>query len=421
MKKQRFDTSILKRASTIFLLIVLAASNVFAGSVTATWNKNIEPDIAGYKLFFGKTTGVYTDSIDVGNITTTEINDLNDRSKYFFAVTAYDSVGNESSLSKEVSKMVGQNLIRPGDGNGTGDFVIAPIDSATEYFVYKSKNPYSTFTDNLLTTLTSADSTFTDINKDSVINTGTYYKVKAKKNGQDYYEYQTVGEFNIHLRTGINLVSLPLIPGDSSLTTILSNQLTGSNHSVGADKIYVYNTDTGGFDNAWLFSNGSKLDRKWISGSGSQESQIKIKPYEAFWVELTPSSSDTIFTIAGVVEQDSNWTIELSNGYNFIGAPFPVEVHLNSSDLVKDEVMVGSVFSATADMIAEWTDYETFTRAWLFSKPGSAFDGMFFDEAGTGVTSITFKPGNGYVIWKKNQSITNIWTLPNPHPVVDDN
>lgn len=421
MKKQHLDTSILHIASVIILIIVLSVSNLFAGSVTASWKANSEPDIAGYKLFIGKVSGVYSDSIDVGNTTAIEVNDLDDRSKYFFAVTAYDSTGNESSFSNEVSKMVGKNLIGPGNGGNDGDWEIVPVDSATEFIVYKSKNPYSTFSDTLLGPLGQNETTFVDHEKDSTINTGTYYKVKAKKNGQDYYEYPTVGEYHIGLKRNMTLVSLPLVPGDSSLATILKDQLTGGNQSASADKIHVYNTQTGEYESAWLFAGGGDMNGKWISGSGSEESHIKIKPHEAFWIELAPFSTDTILTITGIVPQDTSTTIELLPGYNFIGAPFPVQVKLDSSDLVKDGVMVGSGFSANADMLIEWKDTKTFKRAWLFSKAGSNYNGKFMNEDGAGISEMSFQPGNGYVIWKKNQSNNNIWTLPNPHPNVDDN
>ncbi|MEN8752205.1 MAG: hypothetical protein AB1Z18_05465 [Desulfobacterales bacterium] len=38
-----------------------------AGEVTLEWDLNIEPDIAGYIVYWGTTSRNYSDSVDVGN------------------------------------------------------------------------------------------------------------------------------------------------------------------------------------------------------------------------------------------------------------------------------------------------------------------------------------------------------------------
>jgi hypothetical protein len=38
-----------------------------AGEVTLEWDFNIEPDIAGYVVYWGPTSRNYSDSVDVGN------------------------------------------------------------------------------------------------------------------------------------------------------------------------------------------------------------------------------------------------------------------------------------------------------------------------------------------------------------------
>lgn len=60
-------------------------------------------DLAGYKVYFGTESHSYTSNVNVGNTTTVAINSLGITSgTWCFAVTAYDTSGNESDYSNEV-------------------------------------------------------------------------------------------------------------------------------------------------------------------------------------------------------------------------------------------------------------------------------------------------------------------------------
>ena len=71
-------------------------------SVIVQWAANLDPDIAGYRVYQGTRPGSYGYSIDVGNVTSFTASNLQVDSTYYFAITAYDSAGNESSPSEEV-------------------------------------------------------------------------------------------------------------------------------------------------------------------------------------------------------------------------------------------------------------------------------------------------------------------------------
>ena len=62
-------------------------------------------DLAGYKVYYGTTSGVYDNVIDVADVTTYTLTDISPGT-YYFAVTAYDDGGNESDYSNEVSKTI---------------------------------------------------------------------------------------------------------------------------------------------------------------------------------------------------------------------------------------------------------------------------------------------------------------------------
>ena len=114
------------------------------GSVTVAWDVNTEPDLAGYKIYVGKTsrfaTGIdvikkwcdeneltnekcveewleicktedkachsmlygYDTVIEVGNVLEYTITGLEEGVTYFLAATAYDTDDNESAFSKEL-------------------------------------------------------------------------------------------------------------------------------------------------------------------------------------------------------------------------------------------------------------------------------------------------------------------------------
>jgi hypothetical protein len=84
-----------------------------SGIATLTWaapstNEDGTPltSLGGYKVYYGTTPGVYT-SIDVGQVSSYQVPGLATGKVYYFAVSAYDSSGNESDLSEVVSKVIG--------------------------------------------------------------------------------------------------------------------------------------------------------------------------------------------------------------------------------------------------------------------------------------------------------------------------
>ena len=84
-----------------------------AAQVTLAWDANPEPDIAGYKLYYGTSSGTYGQPQDAGNSTTATISDLAEGTTYYLAVTAYDSSGLESSFSEEVVHTIASQNQQP--------------------------------------------------------------------------------------------------------------------------------------------------------------------------------------------------------------------------------------------------------------------------------------------------------------------
>ena len=70
-------------------------------AVTLQWDRNPEPGIAGYNVFWGETTSAPA-VINVGNTNQHAFNNLTAGKSYFFQVSAYNSANLESALSDPV-------------------------------------------------------------------------------------------------------------------------------------------------------------------------------------------------------------------------------------------------------------------------------------------------------------------------------
>ena len=73
-------------------------------SVNLAWNASASSNVGGYIVSYGTNSGVYTQSIDVGNNTSTTLTGLQSGTAYYFAVSAYDtSRGLISKYSNETT------------------------------------------------------------------------------------------------------------------------------------------------------------------------------------------------------------------------------------------------------------------------------------------------------------------------------
>ncbi|KAA3659538.1 MAG: fibronectin type III domain-containing protein, partial [Calditrichaeota bacterium] len=115
-----------------------------------SWSANSESDLAGYKIHVGTASRNYSKVIDVGQQTGYSITLDESGVTYFFAVTAYDTAGNESAFSDEVTAFVeaatdDDPTDDPTDDDPTDD---DPVDdptvdpTASDEKVYNFPNPF---------------------------------------------------------------------------------------------------------------------------------------------------------------------------------------------------------------------------------------------------------------------------------------
>ncbi len=83
-----------------FLFLLSTAE---AAYLDLAWDPNTEPDLAGYRVYYGTESRAYIDFVDVGKVTAYCLDSLLEGVTYYISITAYDTAGNESDFSGEVS------------------------------------------------------------------------------------------------------------------------------------------------------------------------------------------------------------------------------------------------------------------------------------------------------------------------------
>ena len=127
----------MKKYLYIFIVSIFLSISSFsaaqAQNITLSWDPSPSSAVTGYKIYYKQNDSGYpfngvgaaegSSPIDVKNTLSATITGLDDNSTYYFAVTAYDSLGNESSYSNVVSTAAGNSpsaqitIVRPADGS----------------------------------------------------------------------------------------------------------------------------------------------------------------------------------------------------------------------------------------------------------------------------------------------------------------
>lgn len=94
---QRLWKGILRAA-----LLLGASLSLEAGqNVMLTWNPSTNSEVAGYNVYCGTHSHVYTNAAQVGNVTNTVLPNLTPGMTYYFSAKSYDSSTNESAYANE--------------------------------------------------------------------------------------------------------------------------------------------------------------------------------------------------------------------------------------------------------------------------------------------------------------------------------
>jgi hypothetical protein len=164
MGPEAYSSGVVSRANAVrmivlaLLVIILTARAVEAATVNVLWDPNQEPDVIGYIVSWGTSSGIYTNSANVGNQTIFLFSPSNTAVAYYIVVQAYNSGGLTSAFSKEVVVPPSATVLRvPSAITGTASAIgltmatlngsASPNGSATTaYFQYGLTTGYGGLT-----------------------------------------------------------------------------------------------------------------------------------------------------------------------------------------------------------------------------------------------------------------------------------
>jgi hypothetical protein len=76
-------------------------------SVTLAWDASPSAGVTGYRVYYGAASRAYTNVVDAGGATSVTISNLKEGTRYFFAATSRDNLGQESDFSSETNYVSG--------------------------------------------------------------------------------------------------------------------------------------------------------------------------------------------------------------------------------------------------------------------------------------------------------------------------
>jgi len=97
----KFRNKLPMALAALFAGALALPAQIPTSSVSLSWAPSLSDGVAGYNLYYGGASRIYTNSVDAGTATIATIAGLKIGATYYFAVTAYNSLGIESSYSNE--------------------------------------------------------------------------------------------------------------------------------------------------------------------------------------------------------------------------------------------------------------------------------------------------------------------------------
>ena len=116
------------------LFIFMACSNLYAASINLAWNANSESDLAGYRIYYGTSSGNYTSSQETGRVTSYTLSNLTEGRTYYITMSAFDTSRNESRRSAEIRGVA--NSQEPSEPTGQTIYEDAEDGLTTGWAVY---------------------------------------------------------------------------------------------------------------------------------------------------------------------------------------------------------------------------------------------------------------------------------------------
>ena len=266
----------------LFLILAILAFlpvSSMAGSATLNWQPNAESDLGGYRVYYGTASRAYGPPLNVNTANTCTLNTLSEGATYYFAVTAYDTAGNESGFSAEVHKS-----LTASDASAPTVSLSSPTSGGSYATGASALTVSGTATDNVGVTQVAWSN---DRGGSGTASGTTSWKVSniqlsAGSNTLTFTAKDAAGN-----QGGKTLVVTYTAPDTSAPTVSLSSPTSGGSYATGASALTVSGTAT---DNVGVTQVAWSNDR---GGSGTASGTTSWKVSN---IQLSAGSNTLTFT-----------------------------------------------------------------------------------------------------------------------------
>lgn len=418
---------VLKRCAMLLVLFFQAFGflhSLTAETITLMWDANSEGDLAGYKIHYGTRSKVYEWMIDVGDTTSYTISNLTCGEVYFFAVTAFDTAGNESAHSDEIYGVAGTiegsiALVSPYN------YELSYVDEGDTYYLdrsyqvldipppyrrllwLKTRNDHKNYSGLEIILLagekirlyvaydsraSAPDWLLNDfiqtedrITVSDALNTD--FRVWRSKSECEPGEVITLGNNGTSITTNSMYVVMLRSVYDGHIFTpelrpLDDNVVLSWNSTSGAQGYNIYRNTEPYFYPATPLASLTELEYV-DQGAAADSTEDYFYVIEAIRSAPYATTSCRMGKMSKVLEP----------GLNLISLPL-LATNTALADIFGN-ALTGSSNSLTADRVMVWTGcgYEL---AWLVGGTGTEFDGQWVNEDGSGVSDLCIAPDQGF-------------------------
>ena len=231
-----------------------------------------------------------------------------------------------------------------------------------------------------------------------------YYKVKVYGDNGYAFAKDIVGCYWKSIGVGRNLVSIPFVPFDTSLDSVIEDQLTGNAaNKFFSDNIEKWDPVASNYQRAW-YDTSSWVD--WDTGGAPA---FDWEADVGYWINIMVFNPPKNICFVGKVSSTSR-SIPISQDRNLCGSAYPFEVHSLYYSGLLGSGFTGSAINFFSDNIEWWNSgIGNYDRVWYDT---SASQWKNWDGS---VAAKSFVPCDGFWI---NVLVFNppfTWTYPKPY------
>ena len=408
----------IKRAALVLfllsgLIMLLPVSARATQSVTFGWEPSTDPNVAGYNIYYGTTSHVYTSKVSVENVTSATISGLVEGTTYYFAATTYNALNQESDFSDEISyavpvtatnqpptimgmlttnmTIVGQNVTYSITATGT-----SPL---TYQWMYNANS------------IASATNAILTLNNVTTAQAGTYYVTVSNSAGSTN---SSIANLTVYSTAAATLTPASLVNGQFALSVsgVTNYQYVMEASTNLVDWIPVQ-TNTAPF--AFVDSNASQFSQRFY-----RTYYLPIySPTDAIYTDITngliaryPLAGDLNDHFAGN-NGTGNGTIAYAKGVN--GAANTALGFDGTDTYVSVAQLSNTITNSTSISIMGWVkpnDLASNYNCFGFRAPDDGAGAFYIDTLSSGVYEARFRNTSGTAFTLGSTPVaTNVWTF----------